>query len=61
MNIHTILGALSFLLGIILLMPFMRRRAAERGMSGISAVPLGYVIIGFIVFLTGLWFHASPP
>jgi len=61
MNALTFFGGLSFLLGVILLMPAMRRRAKERDMKGIYAIPLIHVIIGFIAFLIGVWSHANPP
>ena len=61
MNVLAILGAISFVLGVILLLPPMRRRAKERGLKGVYLVPLGHVIIGFAVFLIGMWSHANPP
>ena len=55
MNFHTIIGAILFVLGAIQLLPVIRRRAAERGLSGGVAIPLILAVIGFVVFMLGVW------
>ena len=35
--------------------PFIRRRAAERGLSGGIAIPLTLALIGFVVFMIGAY------
>ena len=55
MNFHTIIGAVLFVLGTIQLLPVIRRRAAERGLSGGIAIPLILAVIGFVVFMVGVW------
>ena len=47
--IHT--GTILFALGSIQLLPVIRRRAAERGLSGGIAIPLILAVIGFVVFM----------
>jgi len=53
MNLHITLGAILFALGSIQLLPVIRRRAAERGLSGGVAIPLILAAIGFVVFIIG--------
>ena len=48
-----IAGGLGFLLGFVQILPSMRRRAAERGLGAGMAVPLCFMIIGFISFMVG--------
>ena len=55
MNFHTIIGAVLFVLGAIQLLPVIRRRAAKRGLSGGVAIPLILAVIGFVVFMVGVW------
>jgi len=54
MNLNIILGAILFALGAIQLLPVIRRRAAERGLSGGIAIPLILTCIGFVVFMVGV-------
>ena len=42
-----------FALGSIQLLPVIRRRVAERGLSGGVAIPLILAVIGFVVFMVG--------
>jgi len=53
MNANLILGATLFMLGVIQLLPTIRHRAAQRGMSGRKAIPFVICFIGFITFLIG--------
>ena len=55
MNLNVILGAILFVLGAIQLLPVIRRRAAERGLSGGLAIPLPLALIGFVVFMIGAY------
>ena len=55
MNLNIILGAILFALGLIQLLPVIRRRAAERGLSGGMAIPLILACIGFAVFMVGIY------
>ena len=55
MNLHTILGAILFALGAVQLLPFIRRRATEKGLSGGVAIPLILAVVGFVVFMVGIW------
>jgi len=55
MNLNIILGAVLFTLSTIQLLPVIRRRAAERGLSGGIAIPLILAVIGFVVFMVGVW------
>jgi hypothetical protein len=55
MNLNFILGAILFGLGTVQLLPVIRRRAAERGLSGGLAIPLILACIGFCVFMVGVW------
>ena len=61
MNILTILGSLEFVLGAILFLPSMRRRAAERAMKRVFITPIFHVVMGFLFFMFGLYVHANPP
>ena len=53
MNLNLMLGATLFFLGTIQLLPLIRRRAAERGLSGDVVISLILAFIGFVVFLVG--------
>ena len=53
MNLNLMLGDILFFLGTIQLLPVIRRRAAERGLSGDVVIPLILAFIGFVVFLVG--------
>lgn len=55
MTFLTALGAFVFFLGVIQMTPFIRRRAAERGLSGGIAIPLTLALIGFVVFMIGAY------
>jgi hypothetical protein len=55
MSLHIILGGILFVLGAIQLLPVIRRRAAERGLSGGVAIPFILACIGFTVFMIGVW------
>jgi len=37
------------------LLPVIRRRAAERGLSGGVGIPLTLALIGFVTFVVGAW------
>lgn len=47
------LGAFAFVLGVIQMTPFIRRRAAQRGLTGGYVVPFSLSLIGFLVFIAG--------
>ena len=57
MNILTILGSVEFVLGVILFLPSIRHRAAERGLRGAFSVPLFHIVMGFLIFMIGLYHH----
>ena len=46
-------GAIAAILGIIQMMPPMRRRAAERGMSGSIVVPAIIASFGLVCMIVG--------
>jgi len=50
-----IAGVLGFTLGVIQMLPLMRRRAEERGFSGSILIPFIFVVIGFVSFVTGVF------
>jgi len=54
MNVNIILGFILFVLGAIQLLPTIRRRAAERGLSSSIAIPLTLALIGFVAFMIGI-------
>ena len=55
MNLNLILGFALFVLGAIQLLPAIRRRADERGLSGGIAIPLTLALIGFVAFMIGAY------
>lgn len=55
MNLNLILGAILFILATIQLLPSIRRRAAERGLSGGLSFPFILALIGFLVFMIGIF------
>ena len=61
MNILTILGVILFVLGVILFLPDMRRRAFERGLKRVFITPVFHIVMGFLIFMFGLYVHANPP
>ena len=48
-----IAGVLGFVLGVIQMLPGIRKRAAERGLGGGMFMPLCFILIGFVSFLVG--------
>ena len=54
-NLNIVLGAIVFVLSVIQLIPMIKRRAAERGLSGGNSIPLILAAIGFAVFLVGIY------
>lgn len=54
MNVHIFLGSVLFILGSIQMLPWVRRRAAECGLSGSVAIPFIFVCIGFVTFMIGV-------
>ena len=48
-----IIGAVLFVLASVQLLPAIRRRAAERGLSGGVGIPLILALIGFVTFVVG--------
>ena len=46
-------GTLTAIAGVIMMTPYMRRRAAERGMSGSIEVPAIIASIGLICMTAG--------
>ena len=61
MNILTILGSLEFVLGVTLFLPGLQTRAAERAMKRVFITPVFHVVMGFLIFMFGLYVHANPP
>lgn len=59
MNLHTTLGAILFVLAVIQILPAIRCRAAERGLSGGIAIPFILATIGFVVFMIGIWHYRT--
>lgn len=53
MNLLSILGIVLMLVSLPQMFGFMRRRAADRGMSGSIIVPFILIVIGFVTFLVG--------
>ena len=53
MNFHMIVGAVLFVLASVQLLPVIRRRMAERGLSGGVGIPLVLAAIGFVTFMVG--------
>jgi len=51
----TLPAVLTFIAGVIMMLPVMRRRAAERGMSGDIIVPGIIAMIGAALFLVGIY------
>ena len=61
MNILTILGSLEFLMGVILFLPQIRRRAIERRFKRVFIAPIFHIVMGFVIFMFGLYVHDNPP
>jgi len=51
----TLPASLTFIAGVIMMLPAMRRRAAERGMSGDIIVPGLVAMVGAVLFLIGVY------
>ena len=48
-------AALTFIAGIVMMLPTMRNRAAERGMSGDILVPGLIALIGAVLLLSSIY------
>jgi len=48
-------ASLTFIAGVIMMLPVMRRRAAARGMSGDITVPGLIAVVGAVLFLVGVY------
>lgn len=53
MNFNMSIGAVLFVLASVQLLPSIRRRMAERGLSGSVGIPLTLAAIGFVTFMVG--------
>ena len=49
-----LLASLTFIAGVIMMLPAMRRRAAARGMSGDIIVPGLIAMVGAVLFFVGV-------
>ena len=61
MNILTILGSIEFIIGVLLFLPWVRRRAAQGGLKRVFIAPVFHIVMGFLFFMFGLYVHANPP
>jgi len=53
MNSLMFIGLLLFVVSVVQLLPWIRQRAVERGLSGGVGIPLVLLGIGFVVFMVG--------
>jgi len=51
LNLYTILGAALFVMGVIQMLPWFRKRAVERGFSGWIGIPAILAGIGLITII----------
>lgn len=55
MSFSIILGTLLFALGVFQMLPWFRRRAEERGLSGWIGIPFMFAFVGFVTFVMGVF------
>ena len=56
MNFPMVLGMMLFIMGTILLLPPMQRRAIERNMRFVVLTPFIHMFFGFLTFMIGALF-----
>ena len=55
MNFSMCLGLVLYVLGAMLLLPPMQRRARERNMRLVVTTPFFHMLVGFLTFMLGVY------